>query len=132
MGGRGSSSGMSGGRGWGSQPNLSGSDKQVKWANDIRENIKNSIDFNIRSASEHYERTNITSSMIKRDLYRDAKKELKPILSKTDKASEIISMRDRLDPGKLNSTIERMSQNMATQVRNGYIYDKKTHRTKRK
>jgi len=134
MGGRGGSSRLGGGSGggWGESPELTGSEKQVRWANDIRQRIKDSIDFNIKSSTEHHQRTGFMETKIKSDLYKDAKKELSSILKNTTKASDIINMRDRLDPMSLNNTINRMAGNMATQVSNGWKYDSKTHRTRRK
>ena len=94
--------------------------------------FKDSIDFNIKSSVEHHQRTGFMESKIQSDLYKDAKKELSSILKNTTKASDIINMRDRLDPMSLNNTINRMASNMATQVSNGWKYDSKTHRTRRK
>lgn len=134
MGGRGGSSGRSGGGsggGWGNQPELTGSDRQVSWANDIRQRAMDTIDFNLRSSREHYNRTNITSSMIRRDLYGDMKNELSGILQRTSKASEIINMRDRLNPQRITRTVNNMAEDMATQISNGWSYDKKRHRTVR-
>lgn len=134
MGGRGGSSGRSGGGsggGWGKLPELTGSDKQVSWANDIRQRAMDSIDFNIRSSREHYNRTNFTSSMIARDLYGDMKNELSGILQKTSRASEIINMRDKLSPQRIHNIVNSMSDRMATQISNGWSYDKKRHRTVR-
>jgi len=132
VGGRGSSSGFGGSGGWVSMPELTGSERQVSWANDIRQNIMDSIDFNIRSSSEHYERTRLIQSMIRRDLYQDAKSELSGILQNTTRSQDIINMRNRLDPIRLSDTIRRMSTDMTTQISNGWEYDRKTHRTRRK
>ena len=132
MGGRGSSSGMQSGGGWGRQPELSGSDKQVSWANNIRQRAMETIDFNLKSAREHYERTHIVESMIRRDLYGDMKNELSGILQRTTNASDIINMRDRISAQNIRNMVDRMARDMATQVSYGWIYDRKTHRTRRK
>jgi len=134
MGGRGGSSGRSGGGsrgGWGNLPELTGSDKQVSWANDIRQRAMDTIDFNIKSLQEHYNRTNFAQSMVGRDLYKDMKKELSGILQKTSSASEIINMRDKLSPQRIKNIVHSMSDRMATQISNGWSYDKKRHRTVR-
>ena len=132
MGGRGSSSGMSSGGGWGRQPELTGSSRQVSWANEIRQSTMETIDFNIRSSKEHYERTGIVKSMIKRDLYSDMKKGFADLFSKTTNASDIINIRNRLSARNINGIVDKMASEMSTQVFNGWVYDKKTHKTRKR
>lgn len=134
MGGRGSKSGFGGGAGsgWGKSQKLTGTEKQVSWANEIIDRMKLMVDFNIKSNADSYNKLKDNNSMIKRDLYSDFKKSLSGVLEKTSKASDVIRMKDTaLNPSRIQSMIDEKSREMTAQIRNGWKYDKKTHTTKK-
>ena len=95
-------------------PELSGSEKQIKWANDIRESLLLAADANVRNAERNVElmispsTTNIPSVAGAEWARETAVKELMSVT----KASDIIDARDRLT----QDTLERMGKYYDSQL----------------
>lgn len=119
MGGRGSSSGMrSKGGGEASKFNfsserLSGSEKQKAWAESILYEAQETINRNIARLQEQlkfankedYELpTNAPARQI--EYYKEIGNGLKNMISKFDKASQVIDMRDKLKPSYINQKVD--------------------------
>lgn len=134
MGGRGSSSGMGGSRsGARNLPNLSGSEKQVKWANDIRRSALDTIELNIKSSRDYLKRfKNDFDSQVKVDLYESARETYLKKLRSVTSAKDIIDNRHLYDGQRIVNTINDMARDMAIQRSNGYKYDKKKKRMVKK
>ena len=136
MGGRGSSSGMGGGgsrSGSRNLPNLSGSEKQVKWANDIRGSALDTIELNIKSSRDYLKRfKNDFDSQVKVDLYESARETYLKKLRSVTSAKDIIDNRNLYDGQRIVNTIDDMARDMAIQRSNGYKYDKKKKRMVKK
>lgn len=97
MGGRGGSSSRSGGGGRASLPTLSGSERQIKWANDIRDEALTSASFIVRDAGSKlglYAPNSVPAVSV--SAAKEMRKQLIEGLSKVTSASKIIDNRNSL------------------------------------
>ena len=123
MGGRGGNSGF-GGSGSGF-PKLSGSENQVSWAENIRNNAMNAVESGLRNAKEDNSRINNFSTEAQVYVYENLRTEMKGQFSQITEASKIIDLRNRLTPGNINSMVNDQVRGMVLQRSNGWVYDKK-------
>lgn len=134
MGGRGSSSGMNNNRFSARNfPDLSGSQKQVKWANDIRDSALDIIEGNIRANRDYLRRfRNNFDAQVKLDLYEGARETYLKQLRSVTNAKEIIDRRNAYNPQMIVDTVNDRARQMANQRANGWEYDKKKKRMVKK
>ena len=134
MGGRGSSSGISNNRFSARNfPELSGSEKQVKWANDIRNSALDTIEENIKSQRDYLRRfKNDFDAQVKLDLYESARETYLKKLRSVTSAKEIIDTRRLYDGRMIFDTVHDRARTMANQRANGWEYDKKNKRMVKK
>lgn len=134
MGGRGSSSGISNNRFSARNfPELSGSEKQVKWANDIRNSALDTIEENIKSQRDYLRRfKNDFDAQVKLDLYESARETYLKKLRSVTSAKEIIDNRRLYDGRMIFDTVNDRARTMANQRANGWEYDKRKKRMVKK
>lgn len=114
-------------------PELTGSEKQIKWANDIRDSALDTIELNIKSSRDYLKRfKNDFDSQVKVDLYESARETYLKKLRSVTSAKDIIDNRHLYDGQRIVNTINDMARDMAIQRSNGYKYDKKKKRMVKK
>ena len=79
--------------------NLQGSDKQVKWANDIIADVYTTANNNIRRAHD----LQWPHAAKWEEAFGKIISQLEGFLEKTDRAGDIIACRDRFDPNRILS-----------------------------
>lgn len=128
MGGRGGASGFQSKQSR-NFPNLTGSEKQIKWAEDIRNGLIDSIDAAIKSNRDYLKRfPNDFESRVKLDLFSDAKTGFLNQLNNIESAKEIIDKRNIYNPQRVVDLINGRGKDMSRQKSNGWIYDKKNRK----
>lgn len=119
MGGRGGSSSRSGGGGRASLPTLTGSEKQISWANDIREQAYIQLDALDRTISRIKKDVSKRGGMSKNAIKKEAeslagfsessiktvRSELNDTLSKITSAKTIIDQRNNLSPDSIRQLV---------------------------
>lgn len=117
MGGRGGSSGLSPSSKSGlidasQMPKLTGSEKQIKWAEQIRENAINTVNKNIELAIErnkqYGKQTQIYADQI--ESYNHIGKQLGEELKKIDSASVLINRRDTFSGQRINMLAQKLEE----------------------
>ena len=109
MGGRGSSSGMSGvvSNFSFNVDSLSGSDKQKSWAQDIVNDAFGTINGNIRNLTTG-RRAELSDAKPMADIYRNIGKEITSQLGKFTRASQVIDYRDMINPSRITTIADQM------------------------
>lgn len=129
MGGRGSGSGFgksgSGSRGF---PKLSGSEKQVQWAESIRSDAMAAIENGLRNAKEEYSKFKDFTSEAEMHLYDGLKESMSAQFQQVTEASKIIDVRNSLSPNNIHSMVKNKAKDMNLQHKNGWKYDAKLKR----
>lgn len=117
MGGRGGSSGLRGGSSGlinvSSMPKLSGSEKQVKWAEQIRNNAINSVNSNIKLANERYEKYKTDSYLDTANAYKQIANQLDSTLNNITSASILIDKRNTFSPNR----IDKLASDIEEEIR---------------
>lgn len=114
-------------------PELTGSEKQIKWANDIRDSALDTIEANIESNRNYLKRfKNDFDAQVKLDLYEGARETYLKQLRSVTNAKEIIDRRNAYDPKMIVDTVDDRARQMANQRANGWEYDKKKKRMVKK
>ena len=114
-------------------PELTGSEKQIKWANDIRDSALDTIEANIESNRNYLKRfKNDFDAQVKLDLYEGARKAYLEKLRSVTSAKEIIDNRYLYDGRMIVGTVNDEARDMANQRANGWQYDKKKKRMVKK
>lgn len=113
MGGRGSSSGFKNNGQLilkNSLPELSGSEKQVKWANEIRENAVDTINRNIERARESIKKSPRSAAIFQKDIdaYAEIGRQLHIVLKQITNASQIIDKRGLFDSSRINQEVNKL------------------------
>lgn len=108
-GGRGSASGIARKTNF---PNLVGSEKQVKWAQDIREEAINTVDDNIKLARERYEKYKMEIYKDAEEAYKEVKKQLIPALATYTKASDLIDRRDMFSSSRIIDLAQKIEEQL--------------------
>lgn len=108
-------------------PELNGSEKQIKWANDIRESVINTIDANIKTNKDILRKNkNDFDAQITKDLYEGAREAYLLKFKSVKNAKEIIDGRNFMyNPYKITDLVRDRVNDMKLQKANGWIYDKK-------
>ena len=124
MGGRGGASGL--GRGGAKPlPELTGSEKQVKWAKDIRQSALDTISSNLKNEKEYYSKFKDFESKMKIELYKDLQEAFQERFQNITKASQIIDMRNNISPSNIVNMVNSRARDMNMQHINGWVYDPK-------
>lgn len=114
-------------------PELSGSEKQVKWANDIRNSALDTIEANIKNQRDYLRRfKNDFDAQVKLDLYEGARETYLKKLRSVTSAKEIIDNRRLYDGRMIFDTVNDRARTMANQRANGWEYDRKNKRMVKK
>lgn len=115
MGGRGSSSGIPARRNViniSDMPKLTGSEKQIKWAEQIRDDAIGTVNGNIRTYEERIrkypESKTIFESRIK--AYEEVGRQLNEVLQKITSASQIIDKREYLSGSYINQAADKIEE----------------------
>lgn len=109
MGGRGSSGGSGGSGGSVRMPTLTGSEKQVSWATDIRDTALSNADLIVKNAERGRQigiSTGPTGRNISVEAARTVRAEVRDTLAATTSASTLINNRDRLSFNTLSRLAE--------------------------
>ena len=77
--------------------NLQGSDKQIKWATDIIADIYSTANMNVKRAHD----LQGTHADKWEEAFEKSIRQLEAFLSKTDRAGDIISCREKFDPERI-------------------------------
>ena len=117
MGGRGGSSGLSGG----SLPKLEGSEKQVKWAEQIREDALGVIDRQIKWYKDEMPNRPHDKDFMQASLesYKEIKKSITDTFSKTKEASKIIDNRSKFSPARIQDIARKAAEEKARKKKRG-------------
>ena len=115
MGGRGSSSGIPKARNLISisdMPKLTGSEKQIKWAESIREDAIGTVNGNIRNAETQMQKNPDSKSIWESriEAYEETGRQLKNTLEKITSAKQIIDQRKYLSPSYVNQAAEKIEE----------------------
>ena len=114
-------------------PELTGSEKQIKWANDIRDSALDITEANIESNRNYLKRfKNDFDAKVKLDLYESARRAYLEKLRSVTSAKEIIDNRHLYDVRMIVGTVNDEARDMANQRANGWQYDKKKKRMVKK
>lgn len=116
MGGRGGSSGLSGGSSGlisaSSMPKLTGSEKQVKWAEQIRDNAIDTVNSNIKLANERYRKYKSDTYLNTLNAYKQIGNQLGTALNNIISASNLIDRRDTFSPSRINNLANRIEEEL--------------------
>jgi len=85
---------------------MKGTEKQIKWAEDIINDAYNTIDANIarmEKESKEFFHFNIQA-------YKECRKKLEETLETCDDAAVIIKCRNQFDPRRINEMVGRMAE----------------------
>ena len=88
---------------------MKGTEKQIKWAEDIMNNALNTVNANI----EHSKTSDALLTRLQ--VYEEIKKMLEESFSQVTEASQLINARDRFDPRRINN----IAQQRENQIRAG-------------
>lgn len=83
---------------------MNGTEKQIKWAEDIINNAYNTIDANIANMENKNEEFFTTRVLA----YRECRKQLDEVLNNCNDAATIIKNRDLFDPTRINRMVCEM------------------------
>lgn len=128
MGGIGITSGLSGG----SLPKLQGSEKQVNWAENIRDSALETIAQGYKNAKEDYEKFKTFQDKMKMEIYKDLDKGFRSQFQKIDSASKIIDMRHGISPANITDKVMQEASDRAMQKLNGWEWDAKKRKMVKK
>lgn len=112
MGGRGGSSGLSPKGGSVKFPELQGSEKQVKWANQIREDAMDTINSQIQRHKDMipqrpYDKDYLEASL---ESYKEIKKAISDTFSSVKEASKIIDNRSKFSPSRIQDIARKSAE----------------------
>lgn len=135
MGGRGSTSGM----GQSNQykirkedmPALTGSPKQIEWAENIRNEAIETANDLVQTQSKNYEKFKKLkeySDEVQLYMAQDMASVIKQNLKSITSASKIIDIRNNISAGGIINLYNGMANSVSTQISNGMKYDRKMHR----
>lgn len=118
MGGRGGSSGLSSSGNSGlidtsQMPKLTGSEKQVKWAEQIRDDAIGTVNANIKLAKERMDKVSGSSKKVYEetiDAYKEVGRQLKEELQKITSASTMIDRRNSFSGNRINQLATRYQE----------------------
>ena len=115
MGGRGASSGLNinqGNKVKISLPQLTGSEKQVRWANEIRENAINTINANIETARKRMREYPSLSKRYSEDIesFSEIGNQLKAVLEKVTSAEQIINKRHIFEGSRIINEAKKLKE----------------------
>lgn len=89
---------------------LKGTEKQIKWADDIRTSAINHCDINIKFAKENLEKNpNVEIYKDNIEFYTMAKNQLVEMFDKIEDAGEIINRREFFTADRINWVVEQLS-----------------------
>lgn len=119
MGGRGSNSGIIHKSVAPSLPKLQGTEKQVAWANQIREDAINTAERNIKLNEDRLRQYGIKNMYEpKIEAYKQVRDNLRTALSKIDKASDIIDKRHIISGETVNTQADKIEEQIRKKRRN--------------
>ena len=89
---------------------MKGTEKQIKWAEDIKLNALNACDRNIEVAMSRYEETGLDMYKTQATLYKIAKAAFEKAFSGIDDASTIIDKQYKFNGKTANEYVTRMME----------------------
>lgn len=124
MGGRGGSSGLSGGGGnggIGKLPDLQGSEKQVEWANRIRQEAMDTIEHQIRWYKETIPQRPYDKDYLEATLgsYKEIKKAISDTFFSVKEASKIIDNRSKFSPSRIQDIARKSAEEKVRKKKRG-------------